>query len=173
MARDGQPVVLELASLPREQIGPFLLLGVPKEATTAQIEENWAERLKWARRNLLKVPLEDINWAKDALNDRERRVRADVASLNLDACDSLMRSLVQRYTAGSRGALLWEPLDCEKPLADYEPPAEVPTIESVRSALVVPELPEDVPAITHLVTQLARADLDPWNLDIPPQDRSA
>jgi hypothetical protein len=72
MARDAQPVVLELATLPREQIGPFLLLGVSKEATTAQIEENWSERLKWARRNLLKVPLEDINWAKDALNDKER-----------------------------------------------------------------------------------------------------
>lgn len=167
------PVVLELATLPREQIGPFLLLGVSKEATKDQIEENWSERLKWARRNQLKVPLEDVNWAKDALNDKERRIRADVASLNLDACDSLVRSLVRRYTGGTKGSLLWQPLDCEKPLADYEPAADVPTIESVREGLVVPPLPEDAPAVTHLVRQLAQAALDPWNLDLPSQDRQA
>lgn len=167
------PVVLELASLPREQIGPFLLLGISKEATTDQIEENWAERLKWARRNQLKVSLEDINWAKDALNDRDRRIKADVASLNLDACDSLVRSLIRRYTGGTRGALLWKPLDREKPLAEYQPPVEVPAIETVRTAVVVPDLPEDIPAVTHLIRQLAQEVLDPWNLELPSQDRSA
>ena len=31
-----------------------------------------------------KVPLEDINWAREILNDVERRIRADAASLNAD-----------------------------------------------------------------------------------------
>jgi hypothetical protein len=159
--------MLDLAPLPREQIGPFLLLGVAKEATKEQIEENWSLRVIWARRNTLKVPLEDVNWARDVMNDKDKRMRADVASLNLDACDSLVRTLVRRYTGGTKGALLWQALDCEKPLADYEPPADVPTIESVRSALVVPELPEDVPAVTPLIRQLAQANLDPWNLEFP------
>jgi len=161
------PVVLDLAPLPREQVGPFLMLGLPKEATKEQLEENWSLRVIWARRGTLKVPLEDVNWARDILNDKDRRLKADVASFNLDACDSLVRSLVRRYTGGTKGALLWQPLECEKPLADYEPPADVPTIESVRSAVVVPELPEDVPAVTPLIRQLAQANLDPWNLDIP------
>lgn len=162
------PVMLDLAPLPREQVGPFLILGISKEATKEQIEENWSLRVIWARRNTLKIPLEDVNWARDIMNDRDRRMKADVASLNLDACDALVRSLVRRYTGGgTKGPLLWQPLDCEKPLADYEPPADVPTIESVRTGLVVPELPEDVPAVTPLIRQLAQANLDPWNLDFP------
>ena len=37
------PVVLELAFLPREQVGPFLLLGVDKTQGKDQIEANWAQ----------------------------------------------------------------------------------------------------------------------------------
>ena len=33
----------ELASLPREQVGPFLLLGLDKTADKEQIEANWAD----------------------------------------------------------------------------------------------------------------------------------
>ena len=39
-------MVLELASLPREQVGPFLLLGLPKEADKDQIEKHWADRVR-------------------------------------------------------------------------------------------------------------------------------
>src|SRR5882672_1227104 len=77
------PVLLELAFLPRDQIGPFLLLGVDKTGGKDQIEANWAQRLIWARKNLTTTALEDINWAREVLNDPDKRVRADAASLNI------------------------------------------------------------------------------------------
>src|SRR6266540_3297825 len=116
------PVVLELAPIPREQVGPFLLLGVDKTADKDQIEANWAQRVIWARKNQIKVPLEDVNWARETINDPEKRVRADTASLNLDTTDGVLRQLADRY-ADPRTALRCQPLDVEKPLADYTPPA--------------------------------------------------
>ena len=68
------PIVLEVAALPREQIGPFLILGVDKDATNAEIEAHWAQRLIWARAKQIRVPLEDVNWAKEILLDREKRI---------------------------------------------------------------------------------------------------
>src|SRR5262249_52587942 len=146
MAKGPEPVVLELASLPREQMGPFLLLGLDKAAEKARVEENRADRVKWARRNLIKTPLEDINWARDALADTERRVKADAASLNVDTADAYLAELARSYgLEGGQAARTWQPLDSEKPLADYIPPAEVPDPAAVREALVVPPLPEEVP----------------------------
>ena len=111
------PVVLQLAPLPREQVGPFLLLGLDKLAGKEAIEAHWAQRVIWARKNQSKVPLEDINWARETINDLERRIRADAASLNVDTCAGVLRRLSERYGGqlpqGSSGA----PLDVEKELA--------------------------------------------------------
>ena len=74
MADQPAPVVLELAPLPREQLGPFLILGVEKTATREQIEAAWAQRLIAARKHQVGVPLEDINWAREAINDTDRRL---------------------------------------------------------------------------------------------------
>jgi hypothetical protein len=71
------PVMLDLAPLPRSQVGPFLILGVAKDADREALEANWAQRLIWARKNLIKVPLEDINWARELINDPDARLRAD------------------------------------------------------------------------------------------------
>src|SRR5215469_10419725 len=91
------PVVLELAPLPREQVGPFLLLGVDKLADKEQIEANWAQRVIWARKGQSKVPLEDINWAREHVSDPEKRIRADAASLNADTTTGVLRRLKERY----------------------------------------------------------------------------
>jgi hypothetical protein len=168
MAKSADPVVLDLASLPREQIGPFLLLGLDKSAGRKEVESHWADRLKWARRNLIKVALEDINWARDVLNDQERRIRADAGSLNADTTDGLLAQLSQRFgLEGGQATRQWQPLDSEKPLADYVPPADVPDIAAVRQAITVPALPEDVPAVPALLERLAQSPLDPWTLDLP------
>ena len=87
MGGSPEPVVLELAMLPREQVGPFLLLGLDKAADKAEIDAHWANRLKWARKGQAKIALEDINWAREVLHDTERRIRADAASLNADTSD--------------------------------------------------------------------------------------
>jgi hypothetical protein len=165
MGKVPEPVVLELATLPRDQAGPFLILGVDKSADRKEIEEHWAERIKWARRQQGKVPLEDVNWAREALNDGDKRVRADAASLNADTTDGALAQLARRY--GADGGRMWPPLDSEKPLADYALPVEVPDLNAVRDALVVPPVPDELPAVATLLERLIQQPLDPWALDLP------
>jgi hypothetical protein len=161
----NNPVVLELASLPREQIGPFLLLGLPKDANKELIEQHWADRVKWALKNRIKLSREDINWAHEMLKDQGSRIRADAASLNTDTSDGILARLTRRY--GSTGGRIWQPLDCEKPLADYSPPTELPDVEAVRAATVIPEIPQEMPAVAGLLDRLAQAPLDPWAVELP------
>jgi hypothetical protein len=162
------PVVLELAPLPREQIGPFLILGLDKDAGKDEIEANWAKRVIWARKSQVRIPLEDINWAREAVSDPERRYRCDAASLNADTVDGTLRRLCARYGAGSQETPGpgWQPLDKEKDLSDYVPAVEVPDPETVRAAITVPEVPEAVPAAARLLEQFVAMPLDPWASDL-------
>jgi hypothetical protein len=168
MSDTHEPVVLELAPLPREKIGPFLLLGVGKDAVKEQIEANWAQRVIWARKNQIRILLEDINWAREAINDPERRLRCDITSLNLDTSDGTLDRLLERYGAGGEASAGpgWKPLDREKDLSDYVPAIEVPDPEAVRAGIVVPEVPEDVPAAGRLLEQFLAVPLDPWAPDL-------
>jgi hypothetical protein len=153
--------------LPREQIGPFFLLGVPKEADQDQIEKHWVDRVKWCLQNKVKLSREDVNWAHEMLKDLVSRVRSDVSSLNVDTSEGIMLKLAQRYGSGGGQGRMWQPLDSEKPLADYTPVAEVPAAESIRSALTVPEIPEELPAVFQLLERLAQTALDPWTVELP------
>ena len=167
MSGNQDPVVLELAPLPREQIGPFLLLGVDKDSGKDEIEANWAKRVIWARKNQTRIALEDINWAREAINDPDKRLRADVTSLNADTCDGTLRRLAQHYGVGGASPEAgWQPLDREKDLAGHVPAVEVPDAEAVRSAIALPEVPAEVPAAAHLLHQLAAAPLSPWDPDL-------
>jgi hypothetical protein len=166
MANNGDPVVLELASLPREQAGPFLLLGLDKTADKEKIESNWADRIRWSRKGQLKVPLEDVNWARTMLADLESRLRADSASLNADLTEAVLGRLAYRFGVGG-GGLRWNPLDHEKSLADYAPQAEMPDAAAVAAEVVLPEVPDDLPAVSYLLDQLSTAPLDPWALALP------
>jgi hypothetical protein len=159
-------VVLELAPLPREQVGPFLLLGVDKLADKEQIEANWAQRVIWARKSQSKVPLEDVNWAREHLNDPEKRIRADAASLNADTTTGVLRRLKQCYDGKTVSAPGCAPLDVEKPLAAYTPPTEIPDVAELRSAIVIPDIPQEFPAIQKLLDEYLAQPLDPWKLDI-------
>jgi len=159
-----QPVVLELAPLAREQVGPFLLLGVPKTAAKEEIEANWARRLIWARKSQIRTPLEDVNWAREILGDADKRVRADVASLNLDTTDGVLRRLAERREGKQPSAARFQPLDVEKSLADYTPPAEVPDRNEVKAGITVPDVPEEFPAVARLLDEYLKEPLDPWQL---------
>lgn len=167
MSRDPEPIVLEVATLPREQAGPFLLLGLDKTADKEAIDSHWAERLKWARKGLARVPLEDINWARENVTDLERRIRADASSLNIDTSDGLLAKLAQRYGVQSgQVRRMWQPLDVEKDLADYRPPVEIPDVEELRRSLNVPDVPEEIPAAPLLLERLAQQPLDPWAIQL-------
>jgi hypothetical protein len=160
------PVVLELAAMPREQVGPFLLLGVDKVANKEQIEANWAQRVIWARKKQIRVPLEDINWAREIANDVEKRIRADAASLNLDTTENVLRKLADRYSGKQVSGARYKPLDVEKALGGYTPPTEIPDVHEVRNSITVPEVPEEVPAVAQLVEGLLRLPMDPWKINL-------
>src|SRR5262245_50775584 len=83
MSWEQDATVLELVSLPRDQVGPFLLLGLDKDATAEQVEAHWAQRVLWARKGRIRIPLEDINWAREALKDADQRAVYEVACLNV------------------------------------------------------------------------------------------
>jgi hypothetical protein len=168
MAKNPEPVVLELAPLPREQIGPFLLLGLEKDANAEQIEASWARRVIQARRQQIKIALEDVNWAREVINDFGKRVRADAGSFNLDTADGVLRQLLKRF-GGEPGTTTWQPRDHEKDLREYTPAAEVPETGSVRAAIAVPETAEEVPFVPQLLKEVAQAALacDPWAMTLP------
>jgi hypothetical protein len=173
MAKGPEPVVLELATLPREQIGPYLLLGLDKSADKDVIDKHWADRVKWALRvpPQIKIGREDVNWAHELLKEIDKRIRFDVSSLNADTSDGVIGQLTSRYgVSGGQAGRLWQPLDSEKPLAEYVPPAEAPDAAAVRAAIAPPETPEEFPAAALLLERLVQPALDPWALDLPPQD---
>lgn len=166
----AEPVVLELAPLPREQIGPFFLLGLDKDADQEQIDAAWAERIKGARRGQHRVALEDINWAREVLNDPERRVRADVGSLNADTADRVLRRLTQLY--GVAAGPTWQPLQEARPLADYSPAIEVPDPAEILAGVALPELPLELPIVPKLVERFVPESLDPWTFEIGMEEES-
>jgi hypothetical protein len=170
MDPNPEPPVVELAPLPREQLGPFLLLGLDKDAGPKQIEAHWARRLIRVRQHLVALSLEDVNWARGILQDPWQRTQADCASFNWDTGEALLKSLSQRFgivAAGTGIVPKWEPLDTEKPLAGYSPWSNPPDLDQVRSTLEVPEIPAEVPAVRRFLEESARSLLDPWNLEIP------
>jgi len=159
----GMPVVLDLATLQREQVGPFLLLGVDKTADKEQIEAAWAQRVIWARKGIIKTQLEDVNWAREAMSDFDKRVRADAASLNLDTSDGVLRKLHERFSGKGQGDNAGRPLDDELDLADYSPAISVPDLAEERRAVPVAEVPRDFPAVKKLLEDLLQETIDPWN----------
>jgi hypothetical protein len=162
----GLPVVLELAALPRDQVGPFIILGIDKTAGKEQVEAAWAQRVIWARKDQVKTPLEDINWAREVMNDSDRRIRADAASLNIDTSEGVLRRLRERFAGLAKNEPGCRPLDVELPLADYSPDIPVPDMAEERQRIPVGDVPLEIPAVAALVENLLREPLDPWQLDL-------
>jgi len=166
---DEAPLVLKLAPLPRSQIGPFLLLGVDKDAANEAIEANWAQRLIWARKNQGSVPLEDINWAREVLNDAERRLRSDSQNRNVDTTEGTLKKLVVQFQEAAASCL---PIDVEPDLSNYRPSLPTATLEEVRAQTSVPPIPREMPAVPSLLREANREPLDPWgfSLEVPGDD---
>jgi hypothetical protein len=173
MTNNQDPVVLELAPLPREQIGPFLLLGLDKDAGQEQIEANWAKRVIWARKQQTRLALEDINWSREVLNDAGRRVRADGTSLNPDTIAGTARRLARRYS-GLDGTPLWQPLERDQPTTAHLPTLPGPDPEEVRGQIPSPVLPCEVPALARMLKNWVGICPDPWDYTGPvPKDPPA
>jgi hypothetical protein len=174
MAEEDDPIVLELAPPPRERVGPFLLLGLEKDADAQEIEAHWAQRVIWARKGQVDVPLENINWAREIINDAEKRLQADVTSLNLDLTDRVLARLENAYSGA--GAVTWQPLDREKPHDWSETRVDLPDAARIRKDIVVPAPREEFPAVPRLLAEMLREPIDPWRLPFDsaaPQDSTS
>jgi hypothetical protein len=160
------PIVLQLAPLPRTQIGPFLILGVEKDATREMIEAAWAEKVKLARRGQIKTSLEDINWAREMLTGKESRLRCDAVALNVDTSDGVLKKLKDRYQGKQQAEIRCKPIDTEKWLADYAPATPVPAVEEIRAVVQLPTIPQDVPAVRVLLENFVKEPIDPWQVEL-------
>jgi hypothetical protein len=160
------PIVLQLAPLPRTQIGPFLILGVDKDATREVVEAAWAEKVKQARRGQIKTPLEDINWAREMLTTKEARIRCDAVALNIDTTDGTLKKLKERYQGKQQMEIRCKPIDTEKWLADYVPATPVPALPELRQLVQLPEIPREVPAVQIILENFVHEPLDPWQVQL-------
>lgn len=160
---NDKPMVLKLAPLPRAQVGPFLILGVPKDAGKELIESSWAQRLIWARKESSAVPLEDVNWAREIITDPERRIRADATSLNVDTTDGVIQRLKERFQGQTKEIVGCQPIDVEASMADYQPQHQVPEIHEIRSQVALPPLPLDLPAVKRILQHESQVPVDPWD----------
>jgi hypothetical protein len=167
MPPPNAPIVLQLAPLPRTQIGPFLILGVDKDASRETIEAAWAEKVKQARRGQIKTPLEDINWAREMLTSKELRIRCDAVALNIDTTDGTLKKLSERYQGKQEQVeIRCKPIDTEKWLADYAPPTQVPPLDEIRHLVQLPEIPRDVPAVRVMLESFVKEPIDPWQVQL-------
>src|ERR1700686_498040 len=163
----GTPIVLQLAPLPRTQIGPFLILGVDKDASRETVEAAWAEKVKQARRGQIKTPLEDINWAGEMLTSKESRIRCDAVAVNIDTTDGTLKKLRERYQGKTQQVeIRCKPIDTEKWLADYAPTTQVPPVEEIRRLVKLPEIPHEVPAVRVMLENFVKEPLDPWQIEL-------
>jgi hypothetical protein len=155
-------VPLAVGPLSREQVGPFLILGVAKDADDATIEAAWAQRVLWARQGKTRTSLEDIHWARAILRDPEQRVAADAASLNPDVAGEELRRVARLWNVdGGRPA--WPPIDPEPSAVG----ADVPDPEAVRATMPTPAVPIELPGVARWLDEFARTPIDPWGIAIP------
>lgn len=152
---------IELAPLPRDRVGPFLILGVPKDADAESIERHWARCVLWARQGKTRTALGDIHWAREILRDTERRLAADIGSLNLETSGDELRRLNSHYHLDPPQAA-WMPVEPESMAA-----ADLPDPDVERAKLPPPDVPVQLPAVQEWLTAWARAGDDPWAVSLP------
>ena len=118
------------------------------------------------RKGLTKCPLEDINWAREILNDADLRIRADAVSLNIDTTDGVLKKLRERFQGKEQLPAGCRPIDIEKNLADYQPPLELPDVREVRRQIPPPQIPHEVPAVKDILEEFVRQPIDPWDISL-------
>jgi hypothetical protein len=166
MAETTEPLVLDIAPLPREKIGPFLILGVDKDADVQEIEAHWAQRLIWARNKQIRTPLEDVNWAKEQLLDRDKRVLADVTSMNSDTSAGELKQLLEKHGPLEPETPKWTPLEPPMPELPVLAADAMPDAEAIRAAAKLPDVPLVFPAADRILSELTGPSLDPWSIEI-------
>jgi hypothetical protein len=158
---------IELAPLPRNRVGPFLILGVAKDADAVTIEARWAKNILWSRQGKNLTPLGDVHWAREVLRNPDQRFAADVASLNSDVVGDDLRKLADLYHLDQTRPT-WTPADPEpSPMRG----SEIPDPNEVKATLPAPEIPTELPGVARWLAEFAQAAIDPWSILRPAAPR--
>lgn len=146
----------------RNDAGPFLVLGIDKDADDACVTAQFEARLELARRHEINWTEADLIWARDQLLTQDLRTIADAESWNVDLASGDVRRLARLYRVDS-DIPSWEPID-------PEPPAELPEakidVSTLIAELPAPTLPLDFPAVDRWLDQYANIGIDPWSTEI-------
>jgi len=102
------------------------------------------------------------------LNDPDRRIRADAASLNLDTSDGTLRRFGQRHGGKNNEAPGCRPMDLEPLVLTELPLQAVPDVADVRREIVPGSVPEIPPAVAVLLDEFLAEPPDPWDLAASP-----
>ncbi len=146
----------------RDVAGPFLILGVDKDADATTVDAHWAERVLWCRNSQTRLSLEDVHWAREQLRDPSRRPTADAGSLNADLATGEVRRLRRLYHLdGSPPG--WEPLD---PEPSIELPAAIEAdAATIAAEMAAPDVPLELTAVNRWLDHFVAAAFDPWGVD--------
>ncbi len=98
------------------------------------------------------------------LLDRERRVSADVVSLNPDTSTGELRQILAKHGPLEPEVPSWSPYEAALPELPEPPSNLMPDCDELRAGLAVPEVPLELPAIDRILEQARSSPLDPWNL---------
>ncbi|MCX7701708.1 MAG: hypothetical protein N2039_12600 [Gemmataceae bacterium] len=158
-----KPLELLTATLPREQIGPFLLLGVDKDATLQEIEAAWRQRVEWVEQGQLGVSVDDLNWAKEILLDADRRILADLGSLNPDTSDGQLRQMLAVQGSDEWERPHWPIRDVPLPDAPSIPAEWLDDRPADESSLHIPDVPLVIPGLERILAESRQQPVDPWD----------
>jgi hypothetical protein len=143
----------------RDDVGPFIVLGVDKDVDAATLHARVAERLRQIDRGECRFTRADVEWARDVLRDRKSRLRADVDHLNPDLASGALGRLARLYHLDGAPPG-WEPLDPE-PVADL-PGLDAIDVQALAAGLVPPEAPLHFPTLDHWAARRLEIGDDPW-----------
>jgi len=154
---------LSTARLPWQQAGPFLILGLDKDASSEQVESATRQRLDWIRQGILSCSEEDLNWARDMLLDAEQRIVADAQSLNLDTLDRQWQQLRDTHDSTDWEHPHWPIWDYPLPEIPVPSPEQGDANGAKTCDPPLPEIPDEIPALSQLIDDWRSRRIDPWN----------
>jgi len=147
----------------RDRAGPFVVLGVDKDADATTLETHFERQRQAIQEGEALWTLEDLEWAHNELQDPKRRLTADINSLDVDLAFGEIHRLARLYCL-SDDLPGWEPLD-------PEPTPEILATDSINIEQLVadtpqPDVPLEIPAINRWLDQFAQQVADPWTIEL-------
>lgn len=144
----------------RDDYGPFLLLGVDKDADAATVQSHCVERMRWLDEGAGRFQRADLEWAQGELADAEARLAADLNHLNPDLASGAVGRLTRLYHLDGTPPG-WEPLDPEPTPA--LPGGGIIDATFAAATLPPPAAPLDFPSLDRWAANLLHVGGDPWS----------